>query len=296
MTELGEAASAIPPDLIGLLNEKPAEVSVQQLREVQSDRWLEALDGALLNPRGKERLALACADFPEFAPVCRKLLLQTGFGNALANEIRSETNWSALQSMIDNSGLREAGTRDEFVRRLGPLLVQKRLLFWCLRVAFSRGTLNALVAMFADREASVRLEAIKALETYDISAAEADLIYALDDTSDQVRSRALQDLKERVRPERLAMITAEAVDEAGRLSELVGTARQQILGLYKRIPGVETVLEAIRASSRGARSALESVSNVASGAAASAADVASSVGSSLSEKFRKRAGKHDDGE
>lgn len=290
MGEPREIETSIPPDLIRSLDQDPDKVPLAQLRESPADRWLSALDGASLNVEAKQRLAQACADFPEFAPLCRRLLLQTGFGNALANEIRSETNWSALQSMIDKSGLREADTREEFVRHLGQLLVQKRLLFWCLRVAFSRGMLNALVAMFTDREASVRLEALKALETYDISATEADLIYALDDTNEQVRARALQYLKLRIPAERLAMITAEAVDEARRLSELVQTARQQIVGLYKKIPGVETVLEAISASARGARSAFGSVADVASGVAARVGDAASSVSSSLSEKFRKRDG------
>jgi hypothetical protein len=296
VTEPGEIETSVPPELIRSLNDEPGEVSLAQLRAIPADRWISALDGASLNARAKQRLAEACADFFEFVPICRRLLLQTGFGNALANEIRSETNWSALQSMIDKSGLREADTREEFARRLGPLLVQKRLLFWCLRVAFSRGTLNALVAMFADREASVRLEALEALETYDISETESDLIYALDDTSEKVRSKALEALKQRVSPERLEMITAQAVEEARGLSDLVASARQQVLGLYQKIPGVEPLLEALRVSAKGARSALESVSDVAGGAATTVAEAASSVRSSLSQKLRKRSDRDNIGE
>ena len=288
MIESREIETSIPRDLLRRLNDEPELVSLAQLREIPADRWVSALDGASLHARAKRRLAQACADFPEFVSVCRRLLLQVGFGNALANEIRSDPNWSALQSMIDKSGLRKADSRDEFARRLGTLLVQKPLLFWCLRIAFSRGTLSALVTMFTDREASVRLEALKALESYDISKTEADLIYALDDTSEQVRSRALQDLKQWVPPERLAMITAEAVEEASRLSELVQTARQQIQGLYRNVPGLEPLLDAVRRSAKAISSALGSVSNVAEGAAVTVAGKTNSVRSSLAEKFRKR--------
>jgi hypothetical protein len=296
VSEPQEIESAILPNLIRSLNEDPAEVSLTQLREIAADQWVSALDGVSLNVRAKEKLAQACADFSGFGSVCRRLLLQTGFGTALANEIRSETNWLALKSMIDKSGLREADTRDEFVRRLGPFLVQRRLLFWGLRVTFSRGTLNALVAMFADREASVRLEALNALETYDISATESDLIYALDDTSEKVRSTALEVLKQRVSPERWGMITAEALEEARGLSDLIASARQQVLGLYQNIPGVGPVLEALRVSAKGARSALESVSDVAGGTATSVAQTAISVRSSLSRKLRKRSERDNIGE
>lgn len=291
-----EKEAAIPSDFVRGLNEEPDEVSLDQLRGVAAVDWIAALDSASLNARAKGKLAEAGAGFPAFAPVCRRLLLQTGFGNALANEIRSESNWPALQTMIDKSGLRQADTREEFVRRLGPLLVQRRMLFWCLRVAFSRGTLNAVLEMFADREVSVRMEALKAIESYDISQTESDLIYALDDTSRKVRSEALQALKQRVSPERLAMITAQAVEEAHGFSDLVNAARQQVVGLYQKIPGVEPMLAAIRASAAGARSALESVSDAAEGAAASVAEATSSVRSSISRRLRKRSDPDDIGE
>jgi HEAT repeat protein len=228
----------IPANLISSLNADPDSVPLSSIQQTPIGQWLQAIDAGTLNVRAKKRLAQASAGVPEFLPVARRLLLQVGFGNALAIEIASEPRWSELQSLIDQAGLRGTDTHEDFVRHLGPLLVQKRLLFWCLRVALSRRTASAFVSMFADRETSVRLEALRALKTYDISETESDLVYALDDTSDQVRSEALQTLKERLSPERLAMITAEAVEEAGLLSELVRTAKS----VYQKIPGVEHVL------------------------------------------------------
>jgi hypothetical protein len=48
----------------------------------------------------KAEAGQACADFPEFVPVCRRLLLQVSFGNALAREIIAEPNWDALQKIL----------------------------------------------------------------------------------------------------------------------------------------------------------------------------------------------------
>lgn len=87
------------------------------------------LDGSFLNLQAKERLAHACTNFAPFSPVCRRLLLQAGFGNALASEIIPEPNWSALQKILDDAGVRETESKEAFARRLGPLLVNKSPIF-----------------------------------------------------------------------------------------------------------------------------------------------------------------------
>jgi len=287
--ESGEIEASVPPELIRRLNDEPGQVSLARMREISADRWVSALDGASLNARAKRRLAQASADIPDFAPVCRRLLSQVGFGNALANEIIAEPNWAALQKILDDAGIREADTKEAFGRRLGPLLVSKGLIFWTLKVVFGnpRNTLSVLIAMFADREAEIRLEAVRALKTYDISDIESDLIYALDDTSKDVRAEALRVLKDRLPEEHLASITAQAVDEAGKVNDILRATRQFLLGLPAKVPGLGPVIEFLKASAKGTGVFFGTAARAARGAAGGVADAAGSAKNSILGAFGK---------
>ena len=287
MTESGEIEASVPPELIRRLNDEPGKVSVAQLRKIPADRWVSALDGASMHARAKQRLAQACADFPEFVSVCRRLLLQVSFGNALAREIIAKPNWDNLQKILDDAGVRGAETKEAFARHLGPLLMNKRLIFWTLKLVFGnpRNTLSALIAMFADGEAQVRLEAVKALRTFDNSQTEADLVYALDDTSKDVRAEALRILKERLPEEHLASITARAVEEAGKLDEILRVARHFLLALPEKVPGLGPVVELLKISAKGTGAFFGTAAKAAAGAAGGVADAAASAKESVSGAF-----------
>jgi hypothetical protein len=179
----------ISPTLLEAMNEKDDSIVVplESIRSIPATDWLDALYDDMLNTAGKKRLAAACEHHPDYLPVLQSLLERNDFGFALAREITAGENWSEYQRLITDSGIKTANTRDELIRALGPLLINKQMFFRCFRVLFSKGVLTGMTNLFSDRDAPVRRCAVKVLESYDILLSEPVLVVALEDTDEEVR-------------------------------------------------------------------------------------------------------------
>jgi tellurite resistance protein len=272
----------IPNEIIDRMAGKDGTEPVgdPELRAHSPDSWLAAMDTELLPAKARVRLADACVEYLPFVGVARRLAEQVTFGYAIAREITAPQHWERLQTAVQRSGLRQADTHEKYVRALGRLLVNRQLIFLCLRVLFSKAILRGLANLFADPEKEIRLHAVKALKSYPLEQVEEDIVNCLEDTAEIVRNEAMAILKEKMPPERLAEIVGAAREEAEMLKDAAKSAQDSVLSMPTDAPGLSKFMAVMR-------TALSGIGDATKKAVSSIGDAASSAASSISAAWSR---------
>lgn len=274
----------IPDSIINEVNDdastRPFEYG--DLCRYAASNWIDAVGHGAMNTGGKKKIIAACHGQAEYLPLLASLIIQKDFGVALAQEIRSDSRWTELQDIISASRINDASTDDLRVVRLGDLLSSRKLFLWAVRIILSRRVIRGLMMLYDKNNASVRLAAAQVIGSIQNDHAALLLIEALDDADEAVRDTALKSLRGMVSEERLLEITESRLKESEDLKSTSTKARDQLLTMASKVPGISPILNAFRALSVG--DTVSSISRAASRISSSTISTISSAIGNIRQK------------